>query len=294
MLNHKAELLFDTRSVLGEGPVWDWRRQQLFCVDIEGKKLHRFKSITQKHTDWNLNTMVGAAVPGASGNLILAAESGLIKFDVETGESTALGVLQNSDSEMRYNDGKVGPDGNFWIGSMHKEAKPDTGNLYCVDHRLKTHVKIPNTTISNGMAWSSDSKTFYFIDTPTRSVFAYDFNLETSSISHKRVIIDVPKDHGSPDGMCIDSEGMLWIAHWGGNCVRRWHPATGEVLAQIEVDAPHVTSCCFGGEALDTLYITSARSGLSQSELQKFPASGGLFVYRPGVKGTPIHYFKDQ
>lgn len=291
---HKAELLLDTKSILGEGPVWDWKRQQLFWVDIEGKKLHHFDPSGQKYTGRNFNGMIGAAVPAKSGNLILALESGLATFDPETEKLTEHQVLENHDSKIRYNDGKVCPNGNFWIGSMHKEFIPKTGNLYRVDNRFNAQITIPKTTISNGMAWSSDSKTFYFIDSPTYEVCSYDFEAENNSISNKKSIFKIADNYGSPDGMCIDSEGMLWIAHWGGNCVRRWNPETGEVLEKVEVDAPHVTSCCFGGKDLDTLYITTARSGMTENQLKEFPSSGGLFFCRPHVKGTPINYFKDN
>lgn len=290
---HRAELLFDMRSALGEGPVWDWRMQRLFWVDIEGKMLHSFDPSTKKRAELVFKGMPGAVVPAESGNLILALESGLSKFDFDTETLTKLNILENCDSEMRYNDGKIGPDGNFWIGSMHKECIPEAGNLYCIDQRLKSHIKIPATTISNGMAWSSDNKTFYYIDSPTYTVYAYDFDIENSSIFNRKSIINIPKRFGAPDGMCIDAEGMLWIAHWGGSCVRRWNPETGEVLEKVEVEALNVTSCCFGGENLDTLFITTARIGLTQSQLKEFPSSGGLFACRPGVKGTPITYFKD-
>ena len=288
---YKAELLFDTCSTLSEGPVWDGRRQQLFWVDIEGKALHRFDSSSKKNTVWSFKHMVGAVVVAESGKLILAMEQGLCQFDVETEKLTALNVLKNHDVKMRCNDGKVGPRGNLWVGSMHKEFVPEAANLYCIDRDLNSQIKIPATTISNGMAWSSDNKTFYFIDSPTFAVSAYDFDVESGSISNKTTIIKIPEDFGAPDGMCIDTEGMLWVAHWGGHCIRRWNPNTGEVIAKVEVDAPHVTSCCFGGKDLKTLYITTARSGLSDNQLKEFPQSGGLFVYESDVKGTPINYF---
>ncbi|HDZ15205.1 hypothetical protein LCGC14_0666350 [marine sediment metagenome] len=294
MKKNKAELFFNIKSILGEGPVWDWRKQRLFWVDIEGRKLFCLDPSTQKHLYWDFKSMIGVAVPTESGSFVLALEQGLSKFDVETEKLTPLNVLENHPHKIRFNDGKVGPDGNFWIGTMHKEFVPKAGNLYCVDQALHASIKIPENTISNGMAWSSNTKTFYFIDSPTYEISSYDFDIETSSISNKKSIINVPESYGTPDGMSIDAEGMLWIAHWGGNCVRRWNPDTGMVLETVEVEAPNVTSCCFGEKDLDTLYITTARSGLSQSELQEYPLSGGLFVCRPGVKGMPINYFKDN
>ncbi|MGB5371335.1 MAG: SMP-30/gluconolactonase/LRE family protein [Flavobacteriaceae bacterium] len=286
-----AELLFDAKATLGEGPVWDWKRQLLFWVDIEGKQLHCHHPTTGKNTNWSFDDMVGAAVPMNNGNLLMALESGMAEFGIESGKLTALGLLENSDPEMRYNDGKVSPNGHFWIGSMHKNFHPKSGNLYRVQKNRQTAVLVRETAISNGMAWTSDNKTFYYIDSPTFQIMAFDFDASTDSLSNPRVAFTVPKDYGSPDGMCIDVENKLWIGHWGGNQVRRWDPDTGNVLENVWVGAPHVTSCCFGGKQLDSLYITTARSGLNKAQIKRFPLSGGLFVYRPKVAGTPIDYF---
>ncbi|SHI47604.1 SMP-30/gluconolactonase/LRE family protein [Pseudozobellia thermophila] len=289
---HKAEPILDNRSLLGEGPVWDERSQTLYWVDIEGKKLHAHRPATQHNAHWDFDEMLGAAVPMENGNLLLALEKGLAVFDVDTGFLHRPGVLENNDPMMRFNDGKTGPNGHFYIGTMHKEFAPKSGTLFRVDPTLKVKTEISGTTISNGMAWTSDRKTFYFSDTDTYKIDRYEYHLETGSLSNRQTAFKIPSTYGGADGMCIDSENMLWIAHWGGSCVRRWNPKTGEVLQKIDVDAPHVTSCCFGGKDLDTLYITTARSGLSQKQIEKHPKSGGLFAYRPKVKGRPITYFK--
>lgn len=287
----KAKLLLDTQSTLGEGPVWDWQKQLLFWVDIEGKKLYRYNPFNNKNTEWSFNEMIGAALPKKNGHLLLALESGLASFDIEASKVTKHHVLENSNTAIRFNDGKVGPDDSLWVGTMDKNCAPQAGNFYRVEPGLNSTLQISNTSVSNGMAWSSDKKTFYYIDSPTFEVQAFDFDLQNGSISNGKTIIKVPEAYGSPDGMCIDSEGMLWVAHWGGHCVRQWNPQTGEVLQKVKVDAPHVTSCCFGGKNLDTLYITTARSGLTKSQLEEFPKSGGLFVFDAYVVGTPINYF---
>ena len=235
--------------------------------------------------------MLGAAVPMENGKLLLALESGLATFDLNTEKLIKHPVLENSDPKMRFNDGKVGPNGNFYIGTMHKAFESHTGNLYCISKDLETSIAIKQTTISNGMAWSGDRKKFYYIDSPTFQVQAFDYDLKMGTISNGKTAFAIPKEYGSPDGMSIDAEDMMWVAHWGGHCVRRWNPNTGEVLEKIEVAAPHVTSCCFGGNDLKTLYITSARSGMTEQQLQEYPLSGGLFVYNTQVKGTPINYF---
>lgn len=290
----KANLLLNLKSILGEGPVWDPRKQQLFWVDIEGCRLHKYHPETGKHETWNFEEMIGAAVPAADGTLLLAMEKGLTSFAMETSQVTSLGVLENSKDHLRFNDGKIGPDGAFWIGTMDKKCAPKAGNLFRVSAKLQVSVPLPQTSVSNGMAWSSDKKTFFYIDSPTFAVRAFDFNIKSGAIANEKVSIEVPETYGSPDGMCIDEEGMLWVAHWGGNCVRRWNPKTGKVLATIEVAAPHVTSCCFGGKDLNTLYITTARSGLTTEQRKAFPFSGGLFSVELDVKGTLIHYFKAE
>mgnify|MGYP000261967164 CR=1 FL=1 len=289
---HKAKLLLDMQSRLGEGPVWDWQKQLLFWVDIEGKKLHQYNSSVRKHTEWSFDEMIGAAAPMKNGHFLLALESGLASFELDAKKLTKLHVLENSNTAIRFNDGKVGPDGNFWVGTMDKNCAAEAGNFYRIASNLTSALQLSETSVSNGLAWSADKKTFFYIDSPTFTVRAFDFDMESGSIANGKVIIDVPEAYGSPDGMSIDAEGMLWIAHWGGNCVRRWNPETGEVLQKVEVAAPHVTSCCFGGKNLDILYITTARSGLTETHLEEFPESGGLFVFEPNVKGTPITYFK--
>jgi len=271
--------------------VWDFKKQRLFWVDIEGYKLHLLDPDSGKTKSWSFDEMIGAAVPMKNDHLLLAMEKGLATFDERSEVLTKLEVLENSNPKIRFNDGKVGPDGNFWVGTMDKKCVPKAGNFFRLTADLKSSLQIPETSVSNGMAWTANRKTFYYIDSPTFKIRAFDFDIENGSISKPRTVIQVPEEYGSPDGMSIDEEDMLWVAHWGGNCIRRWNPQTGKVLKKVQVDAPHVTSCCFGGKDLKTLYITSARSGLTKKQLKEFPLSGGLFTYSPEVKGTPINYF---
>ena len=149
-------------------------------------------------------------------------------------------------------------------------------------------------TISNGLAWSLDHKVLYYIDTPTLEVVGYDFDMENGNITNKRTIINIPKEEGFPDGMTIDNEGMLWIAHWGGWQVTRWNPSTGKKLSAIKLPVSNVTSCIFGGESMKDLYITSARKGLSVAELEKQPLAGSLFVIKEsGFTGVEAYTFKN-
>jgi sugar lactone lactonase YvrE len=146
---------------------------------------------------------------------------------------------------------------------------------------------VSGVTVSNGLAWSSDEKTMYYNDTTTLQVSAFDYEKETGEISGRRTVIEIDPSTGKPDGMTIDEEDMLWIAHFGGGRITRWDPTKGTLLTTIEVPAPHTTSCAFGGPQLDELYITTGRTGLDADALKAYPKSGGLFRAVPGVKGRP-------
>jgi len=288
----KAKLVYDAKATLGEGPFWDHESGQLFWVDIEAGVLHCHYDKTKENSKWYMEEMIGAVLPSGKETLILALESGIAAFNYKTKELRRLPVLENSDPDLRFNDGKCDPNGNLWIGTMHKNLKPGYGNLFKVDHELRETLQIKNTSISNGMAWSPDKTKFYYIDTAVYEVWQYDFDVVKAEISNKKPVFKIPGAYGGADGMTIDQEGMLWIAHWGGGCVRRWNPDTAEVLEKIEVEAPHVTSCCFGGKDLKTLYITTARSGMSEDSLGLYPYSGGLFCYKTEIGGFKVNSFK--
>lgn len=286
-----AEPVFDARAVLGEGPLWDKDHGHLYWVDIEGCRLHRHEPETDKNTSWEFDGMIGAVIPESRGTLLLAHEKGLLRFNSVTGSRKPLTLLVNTDPRMRFNDGKCDPYGNIVIGTMEKQLAPHAGQLYRVNGLGRVETLIAGTSISNGMAWTADRQYFYYIDTPAYEVGRFNYSPESEGLSNKKIAFRIPRNHGAPDGMTIDSEGMLWIAHWGGGSVRRWDPTSGKVLARILVPAPHVTSCCFGGKGLDTLYITTARSGLDRESREKFPMSGGLFSCQPGPNGLPPDCF---
>jgi sugar lactone lactonase YvrE len=170
---------------------------------------------------------------------------------------------------------------------MALDGRSGAGSLYCLGIDQQVRQMITHVTVSNGLAWSLDHRTMYYIDTATQMVVAYEYDLERGAIANRRVAIQVPVGHGYPDGMTIDADGMLWVAHWGGACVTRWDPIRGVALQSIPLPVTNVSSCCFGGADFADLYITTARQGLSEKELVKQPAAGGIFCVRPGVCGLP-------
>ncbi|ALS26677.1 SMP-30/gluconolaconase/LRE domain-containing protein [Paenibacillus sp. 32O-W] len=281
----KWELLTDVRATLGEGPVWDEERGAIVWVDILEKRIWEYRPADADLTSYQLDQYVGAAALTESGGLLLAMRHGFYAMDRDTEKLRALGDPEADRPANRFNDGKCGPDGRFWAGTMSMGDKPGQGALYRLEEAGRIIRLVEGVSTSNGLDWSLDGRTFYYIDTPTREVAAFDYDRETGRIERRRTAIRVPEEDGYPDGMTLDAEGKLWIAHWGGSQVTRWDPETGRKLDALALPVPLVTSCAFGGEHYDELYVTSARVGLSTETLEQHPLSGGLFRFRPGVKG---------
>ncbi len=288
---HYASLLYKTEAHLGEGPLWLVNTQELIWVDINKGEVHCLNTITNKDTILYRGEKVSCVISISDIAFLIADTNKIIKFNRASGESKTVLAIDFQNQNIRFNDGKVDPNGKFWLGTMDMHVVPHKGSLYQIDSTMHVSEMIQKVTISNGLAWSLDGKTMYYIDTYEQVVYAFDFNAK-SEISNKRIIIKIPTSLGVPDGMTIDSKGNLWIAMWGGFSVVCYNPNTGKIRKKIKVDAPHVTSCTFGGAHLDTLFITTAREGLSQSELEKYPLSGSLFSVKFGVCGFVANRFE--
>lgn len=292
------EMVLNLRPTIGEGLSWDPENGVLYWIDIIQGKLHLYYPNSKVNDTICLGQFVGCAVPRERGGVILAMQHGIFFLDTVSGR---LSPITDPESELpnnRFNDGKCDCAGRFWAGTMsnaENEGKGDTppaGTLYLLDTNLQIKPVLRDVTISNGIGWSADNTVMYFIDTPTGKVFAFDFDAQSGEISDKRVAVTLPEGEGFPDGMCVDSEGMLWVAQWGGYGVSRWDPATGTRLRKIDVPVKNVSSCAFGGRDLDELYITTATLG-SESETGDMAfAAGGLFRIRPGVKGLKTFKFR--
>lgn len=280
---YQAELVVDEKAMLGEGPHWDGH--VLYWVDIINKKLHRYDPEQDINETFQLDQYIGAVIPAENGQLVVGLQNGIHLFDLQTQGLTLINDPERVLPQNRFNDGKCDPSGRLYIGTMDVHAAKGKGSLYRLD--LKGHLKkiISPVTISNGLAWSPDEKYMYYIDTPTGEVSTFHYDKQTGDVTFKETAVRIPKDTGAPDGMTIDQEGMIWVAHYGGSRVTRWNPHNGKQLDEVHVPAPNVTSCTFGGKDLDELYITTARQGLSEENLANAPHSGGLFKVKTKEKG---------
>ena len=289
----QVELRVDSHSVIGEGPIWDGQKQVLYWVDIMGHKLHIYDPVRDENATLDVGQPVGTVVPRASGGVMLALEHGFAAFDPDT---QALTMIHDPEADLpgnRFNDGKCDPAGRFWAGTMAFEDQAGQGSLYCLDAHLSVRKMLGQISISNGIVWSLDHATMYFIDSLAYDVKAFDYDIHTGDIRNGRIAIQIPTGIGLADGMAIDSEGMLWIAQFGGSRVCRWNPATGEMLHTISLPVSKVTACAFGDNNLDTLYITSAApADMTAEERSREPHAGGLFAIQPGWRGVPAFPFK--
>ncbi len=288
----KAHLIIDSQAQLGEGALWYAAVQQLLWVDIEGRAFHTFDPATHRTRMVQLPARVGTVVPTVGKlEVIVALQNGIFSLNLKTEQLTEVTNPLEGQADMRFNDGKCDAAGRFWVGSMHLSAQQPNGTLYRLDPNGELRPTLRGLTISNGITWSVDNETMYFIDSATGTIQSFDYELDTGTFAEGQVAVTVPAGQGLPDGMTIDEEGMLWVAHWGGSSVGRYDPHRGELIQKVDVPAPHVTSCAFGGEHLDTLYITTARKGMDEQQLGAHPLSGSVFAADVGVKGIPAYAY---
>ncbi len=289
------ELVLDARADLGEGPAWESRTGVLYWVDIHAGRLHIFSPQDGADRSIDLGGFLGCAAPRRPGGLVLGLHSGFATIDQAAlmGE-VRVRVISHPEAHSpgnRFNDGKCDPVGRFLAGSMDDAEIEPSGSLYSLSPDGSVKTLLRGVRIANGLAWSPDHQTFYFIDTPTRNVMAYDYDLGTGALANPRPAISVPPEMGWPDGMTSDAQGQLWVAMWGGAKLTRWNPASGQLLEKIQFPALNVSSCVFGGPHLTDLYVTTARKEMDAGQLAKYPFSGGLFRIRTNIQGMPTFAF---
>lgn len=271
----------------GEGPLW-WEDRLLY-VDIEAHKLVRFDPISGREEIWDAGERVGTVVPRAQGGAVIGGDHGFSAFDFATGRKTPLADPEpDKKPQNRLNDGKCDPAGRFWAGSISTVKKTGDARLYMLDRDLTVTEKYGPVTNSNGICWSADARTMFYIDTPTRKVTAFDFDLATGGLSNPRTAVDVGALglEGSPDGMTIDAAGNLWVAICHGGCVCAFDPATGQELERIQYPCIETTAPAFGGPGLRTLFVTT---GIKKDLAE--PLAGRLFAVELPVAGVPAFAF---
>ena len=268
--------------MIGEGPVWDARIGRVAWVDILEGRLY----LTARDGDTRtiqLPAAVGSVAPRASGGWVAALADGFWAV-ADDGAVELLSDVQSTRPDLRFNDGKCDPQGRFWAGTMARDHRAGAGALYRLDPDLSVHLMVDDVAISNGLDWSLDGRTLYYIDTPTHRIDRFDFDPVSGAISHRRPFVAIDPADGNPDGLTVDAEDGVWVALWDGWTVRRYRP-DGSFDRDVRLPVSEVTCPVFGGPDLDELYITSAWELLSEAQHAAEPMAGGLFRMRPGIRG---------
>jgi sugar lactone lactonase YvrE len=292
----RAVLAIDARNKIGEGPVWDAARQRLIWTDLELGIVHAAQADASgtwsESQRWNLARPLAAANPRRHGGLIVAGGIEVFMLD-EAGTVAPFAALGADPTVVRLNDAKCDPRGRLWAGTLAFDFTP-RGALYRIDADGSVHTMLEKLYIANGMAWSPDGSVFYFADSLTQRVDAFDFDVERGTISRRRTFVAIAHGEGGPNGLTVDAEGCVWVAVTGSGRVRRYSP-NGALLSTVEIGTPGATSCAFGGADGADLFITSlgrrmpevARTlGLTDEMMNNDGRElGGVFVCRPGVTG---------
>lgn len=271
----RAQLLDPARARLGEGPLWDARRELVHWVDIDGATWHRWSFEEGALPVVPLQQTPGFLALHADGSLLAGVATGFARLSDDG--TLAMLALVEIRSDHRMNDGEVDPSGRVWGSTVARSCDRPTGSLWRLDLDGSAHEAISSVTVGNGIAFTEDGTSMWFVDSAARTLDRLTVDPATGHVSARRPVVRFDDDE-EPDGLCMDADGGVWVAVWGGGSVRRYDTA-GRETARIEVPAAHVTSCAFAGPQLDQLVITTARRDTDRSE------AGGLFVAEPGVQG---------
>ena len=301
-LDIPVQCIWAADAILGEGPVWNDYRQRLYWVDVKSQKIHWYNPKSGSRSSFHMPEPVGACLPTADGRFLCALKNGLVLARLEDGpgqgphivEAGAIEIFGGPEAEAsrnRFNDAKIDSCGRLWAGTMDDEEREPTGSLYCINWDRSWTAMDDGYIVTNGPAISANGRTLYHTDTFAGEIYAFDMDAQ-GGLSNKRVHIRIPREDGYPDGMTIDVDGYLWVAHFGGGRVTRFDP-DGSAVAILRLPVANVTSCTFGGPDYDKLYITTARWTLNDEALEQQPLAGGLFVAQPGCRGLPSLAFGD-
>lgn len=281
----KPRCVVEFRSLLGESALWVAAEKNLYWLDLKAPAIHRFDPTTELDEIWALPlaTPLGGIVRCHRG-LLLAAPEGVFRCDFARRSLVPWAQPNDRPEVTRFNDCKVDRSGRLWLGSSHIEEREPVGCLYRVTADGVTTVADAGFACSNGPAFSPDGKTLYFADTVERRIYEYDLDPATGNLFNRRLFTRFTGDDGQPDGMTVDTEGGLWVCHWGGARVSRFLPDGRRDLA-IAMPVPNVTSCCFGGDDLRTLFVTTASVEMSPAQIERAPLAGSLFAIDAGTAG---------
>lgn len=288
MNDEDLQCVVKTNSIVGESPLWNPNDKRVYWVDIFGQIIHSYDPHTKEHKTIQLPEIVTSINLSKNTNFVLTLRKKFVYFDPQLIKSTPITTIEKDLPNNRFNDGKCDRFGRLWAGTINGvKWKEPTGNLYCLHPNGRVESMEKGGICYNGMGWSPDNRTMYVTQSFRYAIYAYDFDFTSGQLTNKRVFASVTENSGGfPDGLTIDAEGFVWSAQCGLGQIVRYDPM-GKIERVIKLPVPRTTSCNFGGENLDTLYITSARETMTADQIKKFPLSGSLFALHTNIKGLP-------
>ncbi len=279
-----------TGSRLGEGPLWHPGRQRLYWVDGFGRMYLTYDPAGGRIERFPMGAFVISLAFRAAGGLLVTTGSRCLVLEDGAAAPRPLAGGPFDARRVRFNDGRVGPGGRYFIGSMHRRELLPLGGLYRLSPDGSFGQVEKDIITSNGLGWSPDRRVFYYTDSIRRTIYAYAYDAASGTIAGRRAFVSSEGEPGVPDGLAVDAEGCVWSARWDGWKLARYDPR-GKKMLEVPMPVARPTSCAFGGPGLDTLYVTSAAHGLSPAHRRAHPQSGDLFRLHPGVRGQREHLF---
>jgi sugar lactone lactonase YvrE len=289
----KIDLVLDAQAIIGESPLWVADEAALYWADIKAPALHRMRLDGGSLRSWTTPADLGAFALDGKGRALVALRTGLFWLDLASEELTLAAAAPFDTNLIRFNEGACDSEGRFWVGTMtdplDDRERDEKGMLYSFTSAGGLIAYADFTFLANGIAWNKDERLFYLSHSYARKIFEFDYDKHTGTIGNRRVFAEMPGEKGIPDGAAMDADGNYWCAIHGGGRLHRYAP-DGRLDQVIELPVSQPTMCCFAGQNLDELYITSAREKLSAEQLKAEPHAGGLFRLNPGISGQPKYY----
>jgi len=278
-----ADCVWPLKASLGEGPFWSATEKALWFVDIFEKQIHRFQPGAGDGQSWTAPGKVSFILPETQGSFLVGLPGAVARFHSQSGEFETLARVEDGYPQNRLNDACIDSLGRLWFGSMDEDGQRKSAAFYRWGAEPAPVLADTGYCISNGPAFSPDGRYFYATDTLDHVLYRFAMS-EDGALEHKTPFIQFQSEDGFPDGTTVDADGCLWVAFWGGWCVRRFSP-NGKLITEVKLPCANVTKLAFGGGALKTAYVTTARHGLEPQDLTTQPLAGGLFAFEVDVPG---------
>lgn len=289
--NYSLRQIAPAQAELGESPVWDAHTGLLYFVDITQGQIKVLTPQATLSTVYKSTARIGALALSDHGNLVFTENSRVRMLDTRTGTISRQSAAAQETASYRFNDGACDPQGRFVTGLMDEARSGETGSLYRYDSELRPQLIHTGMALPNGLAWSADGGTLFFVDSVACAIFKADYSLENDELRAVTLFAQTPSELGRPDGIALDQAGGIWVCQFNGACLLRYDNK-GQLTDRVTMPVPRPTSCCFGGPDLNTLFITTARFATTPTELEQYPQAGNVYAIHPAVGGAARHVFK--